>query len=581
MTEQNTQFLDLPEEIIRHFLSFCDLKTLKAISETNNYLCALTTEYIVEKCVFPLCLSNPTLRQYKNYKILHIPDYAINLDDKRLQPKNIYTDRNCLFNDKKHTILRYINSSRTLQNVYVYTDLSLDMDLNSHQTYDTFIKKVISNLRKFDELYTGHPNPYELFNTVVQHYPIMRDLSIYTRWTPSSSPDETDWAGSKFTGNFAFDKLCCVNINSRFFGDLLIKNKGHLKELDIVGTEFYYSHLPQQLRVLYYRKASKDDCCKTLENLLENQKNLEKISLKKTHISKKILKNLNNNRRLFDVELVCSFAPDLEFTDFTFFSRITLLCLFFYNVNDINVFWNILTNLSATQELKMFDYDLSGKVDFYKDTTEKFKDKKLILEDLKSLTISGLHLSNTLSQILCAENLKKCDLYWENRDYFREFLRNVRFLTVTNIISFEDFKVICAYDKVRELSVKVMELTGEFIEFITNEIFHLETLEINIKGWTEEDIKKNLKEILDISSEDGVPLKWAIIIHVVSRVHSNYITFALIYISSYGLGYVVASHAGESKQLRKENIAKQGLEYTDYDTEMKWTPTQNKMDRRR
>lgn len=506
--------MDLPEETIRHLLTFFDLKTLKAFSETSNYLCTLTTEFIVEKCVFPLCLSNPTLRQYKNYKILHIPDYAINLDDTRLQPRNIYTDRNCLFNDKKHTILRYLNSSATLQNVYVYTDLALDMDLNAHQTYDTFIRKVALNLMKFDEEYSGKPaftmiikeglinlydktkNPYELFNTVIQHYPIMRDLSIYSRWTPTS-PDDSDWSGGKFNGQFAFDKFTCGNINPRFFGDLLMYNKGQLKELDVVGTEYPYSHLPQQPKVFYYRKSAKDDCCKSLENLLHNQKNLEKVSLKKVLISKKILHDLNNNKRLLDVELICSFVPDLCKEDFVFFSRVTSLCLFFYNVSDVNVFWNILMNLGATQELKMFDYDLSTKVDFYRITTENFKDKKLILDDLKSLTVSGLHLSNTLSQIVCAECLRKCELYWENRDYFREFLRNVRYLTVSNVISFEDFKVICAYDKVRELSVKVAELTSEFVEFITNEIYHLETLEINIKGWTEEAVKKNLKEILD------------------------------------------------------------------------------------
>lgn len=506
--------LDLPEETIRHLISFFDLKTLKSFSETCNYLCTLTTEFVVEKCVFPLCLSNPTFRQYKNYKILHIPDYAINLDDKRLQPKNIYTDRNCLFNDKKHTILRYLNSSATLQNVYVYTDLALDMDLNAHQTYDTFIRKVALNLMKYDEEYSGKPgftmiikeslinlydkakDPYELFNTVIQHYPIMRDLSIYSRWTASST-DNSDWSGGKFKGKFAFDKLTCVNINSKFFGDLLMNNKGQLKELDVVGTEYPYSYLPQQPKVFYYRKATKDECCKTLESLLHNQKNLEKVSLKKVLISKKILQDLNNNKRLLDVELICSFVPDLCQRDFAFFSRVTSLCLFFYNVNDVNVFWNILLNLGATQELKMFDYDLSTKVDFYRITTENFKDKKLILDDLKSLTVSGLHLSNTLSQIVCAESLRKCELYWENRDYFREFLRNVRYLTVSNVVSFEYFKVICAYDKVRELSVKVAELTSEFVEFITNEIFHLETLEINIKGWTEEALKINLKEVLD------------------------------------------------------------------------------------
>lgn len=392
-------FLELPEDILHHVVSFLTLHSLKNLSRTCKYLFYFTESQITKKSVihFQYPPYKEELRRieefkrngYPNLKLTEKPKYDLGT---KLTMKNVYVMSS--LSHLNNECMEYVSQHPKVQNVFLCIcsrqpdDLVHLQELVRRTDKNYIVDEVSLSFKTLTDI-------LERIEEWVRCFPTIRILNLHVE---KFFFVELSKSKNRSIKKFRFERMKLYNIGDIGLISSLVNSSPALQHIKLENCLIEGLTIQPQLNTLsaknYLRKL------KDLEIVFENQMNLESLNISNTEINKDFLEILNKNAFLTNVKFSnCSLAADALSQDFGFTSRLTNLTLN----------WSDTILCSSWKYFEKLEYLYLAHCEIAAKGQSLCAELQSIdLPRLKHLEIANDHYTNVITRKLTARNLSFC-----------------------------------------------------------------------------------------------------------------------------------------------------------------------------
>ncbi|KAL5279975.1 hypothetical protein ACFFRR_004153 [Megaselia abdita] len=393
------EFLELPEDVLHHVVSFLTLNSLKNLSRTCKYLFYFTESQITKKSVihFQYPPYKEELRRieefnrngYPNLKLTEKPKYELGT---KLTMKNVYVMSS--LSHLNNECLEYVSQHPKVQNIFLCIcsrqpdDLVHLQELVRRPDKNYIVDEVSLSFKTLTDI-------LERIEEWVRCFPTIRILNLHVE---KFKFVELSKSKNRSIRKFRFERMKLYNIGDIGLISSLVNSSPALQHIKLENCLMEGLTVQPQLTTL----SAKNYLSKLieLEKVFGNQINLESLNMSNTEINKNFLDILNKNTYLTNAKFSnCSLALDTCPEDFIFTSHLTNLTLN----------WSDTILCSSWEHFGKLEYlHLAHSEGVSKDQSLCSDLPYIDLPRLKHLEIANDHYTNVITKKMTARSLNFC-----------------------------------------------------------------------------------------------------------------------------------------------------------------------------